>query len=160
MVPAQMIKDFADEIKMALTEAGFMLPDETGKLQLSNVYAHALPPPKRDDPAKVPWVLVYLHTGAQSSASEPRVVTVHITCMTYDDKDNMQGYIDAMNLLELICQYLYGKTIIAKRYSVTYPYQFAVLDDAKFPYFSAGLSISVKLPGTTPQNQIGGYAYV
>jgi len=160
MIPSNMLRDFEEEIRSAIKTANFILKDENGEYRLPEVFEHTLPPISKSSQPRVPWVLVTLYSGDQASASDPRQVTLHIICKTFDDNENMMGYIDSMNLIELICQHLYSKTIIAGQYNVIYPYQFAVLDDVRYPYFSAGLAIRVQLPGTTPQNPIGGYSYV
>lgn len=159
MIPATMIYDIAEEIRVLFRDTSFRLKDETGGYRLPNVYEHALPPTSKDAPPRVPWLLVSLYNGEQTSPAEPRRVTVQLICQIFDDNPNMQGYMDAMNMLERICQDLYGKTVIAGKYEVVYPYQFAVLSDVRHPYYSAGLIIRVEMPGTTPQTQIGVYPY-
>lgn len=160
MVPARMIHDFADEIRELFQSSSFQLKDENGEYRYPVVFEHALPAPLKGSPLRAPWLLVSLYNGEQTSAADPRTVTLHITCLTADNAEDMQGYLDSMNMLERVCQHLYSKTIIAGQYDVIYPYQFAVLDDVRYPYFSAGLAIRVQLHGTTPQNPIGGYSYV
>lgn len=160
MVLANIIADFAQEIRGLFHHSNFRLKDEHGEYRHPVVFEHALPPQKRGELPHVPWLLVTLYNGEQASADDPRLVTLHITCMTVDSTENMQGYLDAINMLERVCQHLYSKTIIADKYEVVYPYQFAVLDDVRYPYYSAGLAIKVQLQGTTPQNPIGGYSYV
>lgn len=156
----QMIEDFADAIQVILQRENFLLPDANNQLLIPKAYAHALPSTSKQEPIRPPYVVVSLYNGEQISATDPEVVTLHIIDTVHDANKNMQGYRDAMQLLDVIRRNLYSCPIVANRYEVVYPYQFAAIDDERYPYFSAGLAIKVELPGTTPQNPIGGYTYV
>lgn len=160
MILANIVPDFANEIRTLLADQNFYTADASGEMKVPTVFEHTVPPPQSKNDSNVPWVLVSLYNGEQNSPADPRTATLHIICMTIDANRNMQGHLDAINLIEMICQHLYSKVQIAGQYEMAYPYQFAVLDDAKYPYFEAGLSVKVEMQGATPQNPIGGYAYV
>lgn len=155
-----LVEDFAQEIKQILSDEHYTLIDEQDTVRLPTVYAHCLPPRSKDKPPLVPWVLVSVYNGEQSSAIDPRRVTLHITNMIYDDHENMQGYRDALQMIEVICRHLYNQSFVGGKYEVAYPFEFAALDDVNFPYFAAGLAVKVELPGIAPQNREGGHAYV
>lgn len=154
-----LIEDFANEIQQLLKAEHIILPVENGTPRIPCVYAHTLPPSSKATPPLVPWVLVTLHEGEQTSATEPCKATLHITDMIYDDREDMQGYQDAILLIERICWHLYGQSFVAAKYEVAYPFRFAVIDDVRYPYFSAGLEVKVEFPGTAPEKLNGGYAY-
>lgn len=157
MTPVNMIQDLAQVLDEMFRKSHFRLKNRDGEFVYPTIYRHAFPAKSKEDVLRYPYLLVYIHNGEQASENDPTLITVHFICGVFDDSSDMQGFADAMNMLEKVRQCLYGEQQVARFYDVIYPYSFAVLEDVRYPYFQAGLAVTVELPGLVEKKE--GYRY-
>ena len=148
----RLLQDLTD--RMRLLFKGYSLPNKLGVLQEVQVFRQYLPQPEgitfterersglknysaSDYESNFPAIIVKL--GEQVDREEPgnEGTTVGVTLLTviYDESKTCQGYIDLLNMQEMMREYLLEHRVLAEKYLLQMPVKSRVLEVETWPVY-------------------------
>ena len=149
---ASLIEDLTSKLTSLMS--GYSLPGKSGLLQQVNVFSQYVPQPagitfeerdktglknysSADYESNFPCVVVKLEdmNDVEERSKTHSLCNVRILIGIYDDKPECQGYIDVLNIQEVIRAFLLEHRLLANRHLLMMPVKCRLLDVETWPVY-------------------------
>ena len=132
--------------------AQYTLTNSMGASKRPRVFSQFLPIRAGDDESAdadappEPYILVQLQDGTLPGDGERQNVKAILVVCVCDRDTDRQGYRDTLHIVNEIVRHYAANGIIAKRYEVQYPIEWAAQTEDTHPYYFAAVEMSFYAP--------------
>lgn len=131
---------------------GHTYQNSLGAKQQVRVYTQDTPIRDGDDEAidtdapPEPYVVIRMNGGKVDAEGAGMTVNLTFISCVCDDAKDRQGYRDALHLLWMIYQRYTRDGVVAKKFLLRHPIEWALPENDLHPYYYAGLSMTAEAP--------------
>lgn len=128
------------------------LRNSNGTEQRVNVYRQNLPVREgvdeemNPDAPPEPYILVKLSGGEMPGNGEALTAEAVLLICVYDEAKDRQGYRDMLHIVNVIMLHYGAFSILARKYEIVYPIEWAAQDDDTHPYYFGAVGIDFEIP--------------
>ncbi len=156
MVPLDLQSTIMTELQSLFDGMFFPVQPPKGSTEVPdpvplNIYSQALPKITTGNETQyMPYITVQIQGGRQEEETEPGQCTVLFNIGIYDNDPQNQGHINVLNIIETIYQDLFQKRTLDGKYFITTPFEYAVNDEDKYPFFVGAIDTKWNMPIILP----------
>lgn len=140
MTARMLQQDLKKEIESLLEHKMFQSPDGTEKKV--SVFEQFIPAMQNeDDTDPFPYVIVRLESGTIPDIDKMQETVVTLLLGVYDDS-GYRGHDAIMEMMQAIANRFCDDNILAKRYELQHPIEWAMQDEESYPYYFGAMSLT------------------
>lgn len=163
MVATYLQDELIEELKRIFNH--FRLKNPNGELSQINIYSQDLPIPKPANPPDgdldpelveeglglsditndedpYPYIIVRVNDGEITAIDGDQKVGVFLILGVTDPNLDNQGHKDVLNMIQKIYERFAKNAILANQYELVMPINWALQDEASYPYFIGGMTLN------------------
>ena len=153
MTPEHLLDAIAEDIRAMF--AGSRYKNSLGMERAVRVYSQDTPIRDGDDETvdatapPEPYVVVRMNGGKVEAEGEPMQVQITFVACVCDDAKDRQGFRDALHFIWMIYQRYARNGVVAQKFLIRHPIEWALPETDTHPYYYAGLSMAAEAPAMT-----------